>query len=252
MKKTLTVAALLCSIWVYWSFTSERAGAEQSVKLVTEDKKTLEATYFPSQAPNAPAVILVPDTRCDKSVFGSFPTALNKAGFAVLSTDMRYKELIARTRTQTDAIRALQAQDLFAPVTYDMKSALDFLTSQAGVDPNNITFLGISYGSRVALHAGVKYKAKALVLVSLSGNEALPGKSVQALLEEYGEHPILFMTSDKDWGNNNKAAEDNRRYVTLTKGKKDLKIWEGSAHGADILAIKGAPDLVASWLRQNL
>jgi dienelactone hydrolase len=217
-----------------------------------EDKKTLEATYFPSQADNSPAVILVPDTRCDKSVFGSLPSELNKAGFAVLSMDMRYKELVSRTRSQGDAIKALQAQDLYAPVTYDTKSAIDFLTSQAAVDPTNIVFLGVSYGSRVALHAGVKYKAKSLVLVSLSGNEALPGKSVQALLEEFGEHPILFMTSERDWGSNYKAAEDNRRYITLAKGKKELKVWEGSAHGADILAIKGAPDLVISWLRQNL
>ena len=112
--------------------------------------------------------------------------------------------------------------------------------------------LGTSYGSRVALHSGVKYNVKALVLVSLSGQEALPGKAVQELLEEYGNKPILFMTSEKDWGGNYKAAEHNRLYFDWAKGKKKLKIWSGSAHGVDILDDKKATDFTIAWLKENL
>jgi hypothetical protein len=104
----------------------------------------------------------------------------------------------------------------------------------------------------VALHSGVKYKTKALVLVSLSGHEALPGKAVKDLLEEFGEKPILFMTSEKDWGGDYKTAEHNKLYFEWAKGKKELKIWPGSYHGVDILGMKRAADYTIMWLKENL
>jgi hypothetical protein len=98
----------------------------------------------------------------------------------------------------------------------------------------------------------VKYKVKALILVSLSGQEALPGKPVQELLVEYGNKPVLFMTSEKDWGGNYKAAEHNKLYFDWAKGKKELKIWPGSAHGIDILDMKKTLDFTVMWLKENL
>jgi len=129
---------------------------------------------------------------------------------------------------------------------------MDFLTAQKEVSPDRIALLGTSYGSRVALHSGVKYKVKALVLVSLSGHEALPGKGVKELLEEYGDRPVLFMASEKDWGGNYKAAEHNKLYFDWAKGKRELKIWKGSAHGVDILGIKDASEITIKWLKENL
>ncbi len=99
---------------------------------------------------------------------------------------------------------------------------------------------------------GVKYKVRALVLVSLSGDEALPGKTVRQLLEELDSKPVLFVTSEKDWGNNFKAAEDNKTYLGWGKGPRDLKIWPGSAHGADIVECKEASAFVIDWLKGNL
>jgi dienelactone hydrolase len=224
----------------------------QSLTLETEDQKKVSATFYPPPAPNASAVILIPDTRCDGSVFKSFASKLNKAGFAVLAIDLRYKGLIAQARSPEEQIKLLQSQDTYAPVNYEIRSAIDFLGSQKEVNSDKIALLGTSYGSRVALHSGVKYKVNALVLVSLSGQEALPGKAVRELLEEYGDRPILFMTAEKDWGGNYKAAEHNRLYLDWAKGKKELKIWPGSSHGVEILDIKGATDFTVRWLKENL
>lgn len=227
--------------------------SSESVKLITEDQKQIYATYYPPPSDNAPGVIFIPDARCDGILFGGrFPSNLNNAGFAVLVMDLRYKDLIARARGREEQIKLLQSQDTYAPVNYDLKSALDFLTAQKGVDPDRIALLGTSYGSRVALHSGAKYKVKALVLVSLSGQEALPGKAVRELLEEYGGKPILFMTSEKDWGGNYKAAEHNKLYFGWAKGKKELKIWPGSDHGIDILDVRDASDFAIKWLKENL
>jgi predicted esterase len=149
-------------------------------------------------------------------------------------------------------IRLLQSQDLYAPVTYDLKSVIDYVIQKKEIDSTRIAILGVSYGSRVAIHGGVQYKASALILVSLSGEEALPGKSVRQLLEEYGSRPVLFMTSQKDWGNSFKAAEDNKTYTGWGTGKRDLKIWPGSAHGVDIIEGKEESAFAVEWLKGNL
>jgi len=225
----------------------------KSLKLVTQDQKEIRATYLAPSAVTAPGVILLPDTRCDRNAsFGGFMNRLHKAGLAVLATDFRYKNLIARAGSRQEQINLIKEQDLDALITYDTKSALDFLRRQDGVDHTRIACLGTSLGARVALIAGVRYGLNALVLLSLSGPDALPGRSVKNLLDDYGDRPILFMTAERDWGNNFKAAEDNQRYSQWAKGKNDLKIWPGSGHGASFLESQDAVELILSWLHTHL
>jgi dienelactone hydrolase len=245
MKRLLMISLVVASSFALYQL----AGAES---VATADKKSIDITYYPSAAERAPVVILIPDTRCDRSVFRKLPSQLQKAGFAVVATDLRYKPLIAGARSREEGIKVLQSQDLYAPVTYDLKSVIEYMAQRKEIDPARIALLGTSYGSRVAIHAGVEYKAAALVLVSLSGDEALPGKAVRQLLEEYDSKPVLLMTTEKDWGNNFRAAQDNKIYAGWGKGKRDLKIWPGSAHGADIVEDKEASAFVIEWLKANL
>jgi dienelactone hydrolase len=250
--KTLKVFGSMLMFVSLCLFSSSAAISSESVKLTTEDQKQIHAAYYRSPSGQAPGVILIPDTRCDGSVFDRFASKLNKEGFNVLAMDLRYRDLIATAGRPEAQIKLLLSQDVYAPVNYEIKSAIDFLSSRKELSPGRIALLGTSYGSRVALHSGVKYEVRALVLISLSGQEALPGKGVKDLLEEYGDRPILFMTSEKDWGGNYKAAEHNRLYFDWAKGKKELKIWKGSAHGVDILGIKDASNLTIKWLKENL
>jgi dienelactone hydrolase len=245
MRRLLTIALVAAASLPLFQL----AGAET---LTTADKKSIDITYYPAATERAPVVILIPDTRCDRSAFQKLPSQLQKAGFAVVATDLRYKALMAGTRNRAEAIRTLQSQDTYAPVTHDVKSVLDYVSQKKDVDSARIAFLGTSYGSRVAIHAGVQYKVAALVLVSLSGDEALPGKPVRQLLEEYNGKPVLFMTTEKDWGNNFKAAQDNKAYVGWGKGKRDLRIWPGSAHGTDIVEDQDPSAFVIEWLKANL
>lgn len=249
MRKIVEVISLIGLSLILFGTQS---WSSESISIRTEDQKQISAIYYPPPASNASAIILIPDTRCDGSVFGGFASKLNKAGFAVLAMDLRYKDLIAQAGSREESIKLLQSQDTYVPVNYEIKSGIEFLGSRKEVNSDRIALLGTSYGSRVALHSGVKYKVKALVLVSLSGQEALPGKAIRELLEEYGDRPVLFMTTEKDWGGNYKAAEHNRFYFDWAKGKKELKIWSGSNHGVDVLGIKGAADFTIMWLKENL
>jgi len=221
--------------------------------LVTDDQKELNATFYPEPYPGVPGVILLPDTRSDMRHYVGFASKLNRAGFAVLAMDFRYKDLISKARSRDEAISLIKKQDLNALVDHDVKAAVDFISRQNGVAPGRICLIGSSLGSRVALVSGVKYKIRGLVLVSLSGQEAfLGGKPIKSLLEDYGDRPVLFMTSEKDWGGNYKAEEHNRLYFEWARGPKELKIWPGSGHGVDIIGRKEALEFVARWLRDNL
>jgi dienelactone hydrolase len=223
-------------------------------KLLTEDSIQLEFDYYPAHHRDSPAVILLPDTRCDRRAFGALPAKLNQAGFAVLTMDLRYKDLIAKSGDIPKQIQTIQKQDLNVLVDQDVKSAIDFLSQQDEVDLKRLCLIGTSLGSRVALKAGVKYSTKALVLVSLSGKDVFTVGSdpIQQALSEYGDKLILFMTSERDWGNNHRAAEDNKLYLNWVKGKSELKIWPGSAHGMGIIKMSDASEFLVSWLRQNI
>jgi dienelactone hydrolase len=249
-QNNMTKVVLLFSLILVLSWSE--GWSKQTLSITTEDQKQISATYYPPPSSNAPGLILIPDTRCDGSQFGGIPSKLNKAGFAILVMDLRYKQLIAQARSREEEIKVLLSQDTYTPVNYDIKSGFDLLVGQKDVNSERICLVGTSYGARVALHSGVKYKVKALILVSLSGQEALPGKPVQELLVEYGNKPVLFMTSEKDWGGNYKAAEHNKLYFDWAKGKKELKIWPGSAHGIDILDMKKTLDFTVMWLKENL
>jgi dienelactone hydrolase len=240
---------LLCS---FIQFVAEGRAAE-TVSITTDDGKALRCKYFAAAQSNSPGLILLPDTRCDASNFGSIPANLNKAGFAVLAMDLRYKDIIAKAGDRNKQISTIQKQDLMPLVKYDTKSGINFLADKKEVDPNRIALIGTSLGSRVAIISGVDYNIKALVLISLSGELAFPDyKPIKQLLSDYGEKPILFMTATKDWGGNYKAAEDNKRYYDWKNGKKELKIFSGSGHGIDLLKKKEAIEFVTAWLKSNL
>ena len=244
--------AMLFFIILFGCATTQTPQVSQS--LVTGDRIKLDFDYYPARRPNSPTIILLPDTRCDRRVFGTFPAKLNEAGFGVMAIDFRYKALIAGSGNMAQQIQTIQKQNLKVLVDQDVKSAIDFLSRQSGVDPKRTCIIGTSLGSRVALQSGVNYGPKALVLISLSGQEvfAAGSPSIKQLLSEYGDNPILFMTSVKDWGNNYRAAEDNKLYVKWGKGNRDLKIWPGSEHGVDVLKVSGAEEFLLSWLRQNI
>ena len=240
---------LLCSFFQF----AAAGRAEETVSITTDDGKALRCLYFPPAQSNSPALILLPDTRCNAASFGSIPAKLNKAGFAVLAMDLRYKDIIAKAGDRNKQISTIQKQDLMPLVKYDTKSGIDFLAGKKDVDPKRIALIGTSLGSRVAIISGVEYDAKALVLISLSGDLAFPDfKPIKQILSDYGDKPILFMTATKDWGGNYKAAEDNERYYDWKSGKKELKIFSGSGHGVDILKKKEAIEFLTAWLKSNL
>jgi dienelactone hydrolase len=226
---------------------------QEPLTLTTDDGQRLSATYYPALNPGTPAVILLPDARCDRSAFDKLPLHLHRAGFGVLSIDFRYKNLVGRAGSREEAIRLIGTQDLESVADYDAKSAIDFLTLHGGVDRSRIALVGTDLGANVALTSGVLYGAGALVLISLSENGTILRRgSVEGLLRQFAPRPALFMVSEKDQEGDPQAVEDNRRYYDGYRGKKDMSVCPGSANGAEILKTRKGRNLLLSWLKENL
>lgn len=252
-NKNFNSLGLAFLIFFMTSPVIKQSYATEFVDLITSDQKKLEINYWPPRQANAPAIILVPDTRCDGKIFGELSSHLNKAGYAVIAMDMRYKDIIAKTKNIEDAISLIQKQDLYPLVDFDLESVMEFVKSKSEIDQNRICLIGTSLGSRVVIAGGRKYNVSAMILVSLSGEEAWPGGgNIKDLLEQYGARPILFISAERDWGGNYKAAEFNRKYFNWAKEKKDLKIWEGQGHGVDLLKSDQNIQYVIEWLKTNL
>lgn len=221
--------------------------------IITDDGFKIDFDYYPALNPGSPAAILLPDTRCDRSSFGTFPGRLNEIGFNVLAMDFRYKDIIAKSENMAQQIHAIKEQDLDSLVDYDVKGAIEFLSGQINTDAKRICVVGTSLGSRVALSSAVRYGLEAMVLISLSGQEVFPGGvAVRTLLSEFGDKPALFITTENDWGNYNMAPADNRMYMNWVKGRGELKIWPGSEHGMEILERSEASQFILSWLKKNV
>jgi dienelactone hydrolase len=255
MRKCVIVFSLsLCiGLLVGCASTAPIKEARSHITLITDDQRELQAMFYPARFPKVAGVILLPDTRCDCRNFGTIPSKLNEEGTAVLAMDFRYKNLISKTRSTQEAISTIQKQDLNSLVDHDLKAALDFMSKQEWVNPERICLIGTSLGSRVALVAGAKYKVRGLVLVSLSGEEALPGgKPIKSLLEDFGKRPIFFVTAEEDWGGDYKAAAHNRQYFEWANSPKELKVWPGAGHGVELIEPPARLEVLMRWLREQL
>lgn len=233
--------------------TAQVKETKSDLTLITDDQKELRAIFYPPRFPKVAGVILLPDTRCDCRVFGTIPSKLNEEGIAVLAMDFRYRDLISKTKSREEATSTIQKQNLNSMVDHDLKAALDFMSKQEWVNPERICLIGTSLGSRIALVGGVKYKTGGLVLVSLSGEEALPGgKPISSLLKDYEKHPILFITAEKDSGGEYKAAAYNREYFEWAGNPKQLKIWPGAGHGVELIEPEERLEFLIRWLREQM
>lgn len=255
MRKCLIVFSLSLCIGLLMGCASTTAvkEAKLDVTLITDDQKELQAIFYPPRFPKVAGVILLPDTRCDCRDFGTIPSKLNEEGIAVLAMDFRYKDLISKTKSREEAVSTIQKQNLDPLVDQDVKAALHFMSKQEWVNSERICLIGTSLGSRIALVAGSKYKVNGLVLVSLSGEEALPGgKPIKSLLKDYGEHPILFITAEQDWGGDYKAPANNKQYFEWASRPKQLKIWPGAGHGAELIEPQERLEFLIQWLREQM
>ncbi len=193
------------------------APSKHTIQITAMDGAQLPGDFYVTPGERLPGVLLLAP---DRTAWGDFPAALNAAGFAVLSMDLREGALL----DFTVMLQALNSGD---------------------ADPANLAVIGANAGADVALlGCAGDMLCDAAVLLSPSGDPAL----VNAM-PAYNPRPILLAASEDDAA----AFAAITAIQTAASGSVQFQPFTNAGSGAVMLVNRpDFADLLIAWLRQVL
>ncbi len=224
--------------WAGW------LNAQTTVSYRTEDGWTITGTlYLPQKsAPElVPGGVLLPEPGwVDRSIYDSYLAGkLAKKGIAALSIDVR----------GTGSSLGKRELEKFSPselgkIQLDVRGAVQFLSSQKGVDPRRIAIIGAGLTADYAvLESAEQPGVRAVVLIS-----GQFGETAKNLLKTREQIPVLGIVGKKDKEAFLTMAE---AYSLSENDHSDLILAVG--HGTVMFShTKGLEVQVMAWLDTNL
>jgi pimeloyl-ACP methyl ester carboxylesterase len=182
------------------------AAAAHVVELKSSDGTPLKATYFAAAKPGT-GVLLLHQSNRDRKSWDGEAAQLAAAGFNTLTFDMRgFGESVG---TRSD----------FERMPEDVDTALEFLMSQPGVDPQVIGVGGAGWlGVTYSVEAARRHPKNIKSLVLMSGET---GRDGLQFLHQTPQLPELFVFSDEDEYPPTQGAME-LLYVTASSPSKKL------------------------------
>jgi dienelactone hydrolase len=180
----LLIASLFChSLAMAGGAAPSSPPSPRVVELKAADGTSLKATYFAASTPG-PGVLLLHQSNRDRKSWTTLAAQLAGAGFNTLTLDMRGMGESGGSRK--DSERMFE----------DVDAALQYLTSQPGVDPRVVGIAGAGWlGVLHAVEAARRHPGTVKSLVMLSGETVRPGL---IFLHQANSLPELFVFSDQD------------------------------------------------------
>jgi pimeloyl-ACP methyl ester carboxylesterase len=258
LRNWLILAVLISTAPV----SAARAQPSQSssphiVDLKAPDGTPLKATYFAAAKPG-PGVLLLHQSNRDRKSWHGEATQLAAAGFHTLTLDMRgYGESGGKPGD-------------FDRMPQDVDAALEFLTSQPGVDRQVIGLGGAGWlGVLYSVEAARRHPEKIKSLVLMSGETPRDGLQ---FLHQASQLPELFVFSDED---EYPPTQDAMKllYVTASSPSKKLvhysaaenapwlwyetsdvsKVPAHGGHGTDMFKVHPElPGIIVQWFLTTL
>ncbi|MCB2205356.1 alpha/beta fold hydrolase [bacterium] len=212
----------------------------KDVQFTTSDGIVIHGSLY-AAGQKSPTVLCLHQWRSDRSSFNALAAQLQRAGFTVLSIDMRGYGGSTKTSSGKSVRPDRKAEK-------DVAAAMDFLRTQPSVDAARIGIIGASYGSSNAvIYAAGDRNVRALVLLSPGLNyfNVLPTRDAVGRL---GGRPLFAVASSEDL----RSVETVDAYKEIVPGIA-TKIYEDAGHGTDILdAGVGLDAEILSFLKKNL
>ena len=252
-----TRMCLLSTLMLSFVALAQNTPVPRTVDLKASDDTVLKGSYFASVKPG-PGVLLLHQSNRDRKSWDGEAAQLAAAGFNTLTLDMRGFGESVGTRSE------------FKRMPEDVDSALDFLMSQPGVDPQVIGvggagWLGVTYSVEAALRHPKNIKS----LVLMSGET---GRDGLQFLHQTPQLPELFVFSDED---EYPPTQDAMKllYVTASSPSRKLvhysaaedapwlwyetsdasKVPARGAHGTDMFKVHPElPGIIVQWFRTTL
>jgi dienelactone hydrolase len=210
---------------------------EISEVVISVDGLDLAGTFYApkNQPPPWPGVILLHMLWGSRTSWDEYAEEFAKAGFAVLSIDLRGH---GETGGAVDWESAVS----------DLQQVWSYFTERPDIDPDRTAFVGASIGANLALIAGANEPAvRTVVLLSPGLNYA--GVKTEAAMQSFGERPVLIAASQED----TYAASSSIALDAKALGESQLIMYEDAGHGTFIFqAEPELSQLIIEWLDRYL
>lgn len=185
----------------------------------------------------APGVVLVHMLSRNKGDWHGLPDRIREAGMTALAFDLR-----------GHGGSAGSAAD-FPAMVQDVRAAVQWLASRAGVRPDAIAVIGASLGASLALLAAAELpQIRAVGLLSPS----LDYRGLRtdlALIKRIGARPLWLASSSED----PLALRTARDFAAESSGPREQHVSGAGGHGTQLLARDGdVARILVDWLRRSL
>ncbi|MBS1768887.1 MAG: alpha/beta fold hydrolase [Acidobacteria bacterium] len=217
------------------SVVPEFQAKAETVTIDTPDGVKLVGSFYKSQGPNAPALLLMHQWTANRHTYDEFAERMNQNGYAVLSFDGRgfgeSNKKADGTEVKVDLDKGIDPKLLLA----DANAAVEFLSKQQNVDANKIGIIGASYGSSVAIMYAADHPNIAAVVLLSPGVNYFDNLPTIPAIKNYGTRPILLVAAkdDKD------SAEAVEKLMEDSENPNaEATVYPDGGHGTAIFARK--------------
>jgi dienelactone hydrolase len=228
--------------WIRRQLTA--VGREREVSFTTEDGWEIFGNLLlpDHDGKPAPGAVLLHSGRSDRYVFAGLERLLVREGFAVLNIDWRGRGKSTNKGKYFDLSKEERANGKL-----DAKAAIDFLTSQAGVDRERVGMVGIVHGAEHAVRGSIgDSRVKALAL--LTGYVPMEQGEREYLIS--GNVHILYVTCT----GHHQVTKTMRGLYEATPSKlARLLVYDGGAIGYQLFELdSGLEPSVVEWLKAGV
>ena len=219
-------------------------GREREISFMTKDGWQIFGNLLlpDSNGKKAPGAVLLHSGRSDRYVFARLERLLVRAGFAVLNIDWRGRGKSINKGKYFDLSKEERASGKL-----DAKAAIDFLTSQAGVDQERIGLVGIVHGAEHAVRGSIgDPRVKALAL--LTGY--VPADERERAYLTTGKVHAMYVTCT---GHKHVTETMCGLYEATPDKLTRLSVYEGGAIGYQLFELDDTLEpTIVEWLKEGV
>jgi len=228
--------------WIRRQLTA--VGREREVSFRTEDGWEIFGNLLlpDYEGKPAPGAVLLHSGRSDRYVFAGLERLLVREGFAVLNIDWRGRGKSTNKGKYFDLSKEERANGKL-----DARAAIDFLTSQNGVDRDRVGMVGIVHGAEHAVRGSIgDSRVKALAL--LTGYVPIDQGEREYLIN--GNVHTLYVTCT----GHHQVTKTMRGLYEATPSKlARLLVYDGGAIGYQLFELDSRLEpSVVEWLKAGL
>jgi len=210
--------------------------------LTTSDGYRIASTLYLAKASHPAGLILVHMLGSDRSQWEAFARRAQNEGYTSLAIDLRGHGESVSPNGDSVSYKSFETEDWLGALQ-DIDAAKAALL-QHGADPENLAVVGASIGANLALRYAIDHPDIQAV-VMLSPGLDYYGIQTEPDIRAYSKRPSLMLTTTGD----SYSATSCKTLKALSPGFCELREYDGSAHGTDILDAEPlSVDQIFLWL----